>query len=42
MGKYEIQQFTISFLKNKAKSIREKKLPLGKKMLKLLEGKQKM
>ena len=27
----EIQKFTISFLKNKAKSMREKKLPLGKK-----------
>ena len=42
MGKYEIQQFTISFLKNKAKSMREKKSTLAKKKLKLLEGKQKM
>ena len=31
MGKYEIQKFTISFLKRKAKSMREKKLTLGKK-----------
>ena len=33
----EIQTFTVSFLKNKAKSMRENKLPLGKKMLKLLD-----
>ena len=37
--KYEIHKFTISFSKNKAKSIREKKLNLEKKKLKLLEGK---
>ena len=35
----EIQKFTVSFFKNKAKSMREKKLPLGKKMLKFLDGK---
>ena len=36
--KYEIRKFTISFSKNKAKSMREKKLNLEKK-LKLLEEK---
>ena len=36
--KYEIRRFTISFSKNKTKSMREKKLNLEKK-LKLLEGK---
>ena len=36
--KYEIPKFTISFSKNKTKSMREKKLNLEKK-LKLLEGK---
>ena len=36
--KYEIRKFTISFPKNKTKSMRGKKLNLGKK-LKLLEGK---
>ena len=36
--KYEIRKFTRSFSKNKAKSMREKKLNLEKK-LKLLEGK---
>ena len=36
--KYETRKFTISFSKNKAKPMREKKLNLEKK-LKLLEGK---
>ena len=36
--KYEIHKFTMSFSKNKTKSMREKKLNLEKK-LKLLEGK---
>ena len=36
--KYEIRKFTISFSKDKPKSMREKKLNLEKK-IKLLEGK---